>query len=59
ISYYEIGYKTGLMAAEILTGASNIATMAIAYDQNPVKKYNKENCEFFGLTVPAGYEEIK
>ena len=58
ISYYEIGYKTGEMAAEILSGASDITKMPIAYDQNPVKKYNKANCEFFGLTVPAGYVEI-
>ena len=58
ISYYEIGYKTGEMAAEILTGASDVSKMPIAYDQKPVKKYNKANCEFFGITVPAGYVEI-
>lgn len=58
ISYYEIGYKTGEMAAEILTGASDVSKMPIAYDQHPVKKYNKANCEFFGITVPADYVEI-
>lgn len=59
ISYYEIGYKTGLMAAEILTGASDIKKMPIAYDQNPVKKFNKDNCRFFDITVPDGYVEIE
>ena len=42
----------------MVTGASKISTMAIAYDQKPVKKYNKANCEFFGITVPADYVEI-
>lgn len=58
ISYYEIGYKTGLMAAEILKGKADISEMAIAYDPNPVKKYNAEICEFFGLTIPEGYVAI-
>ena len=58
ISYYEIGYKTGEMAAEILRGEANISEMAIAYDPNPVKKYNKEICEELGITVPEGYKAI-
>lgn len=58
ISYYEIGYKTGEMAAEILTGKADIKNLPIAYDQHPVKKYNKENCEFFGITIPEGYVEV-
>ncbi len=59
ISYYEIGYKTGLMAAEILTGESDISEMPIAYDPNPVKKYNATNCTALGLTVPEGYTAIE
>lgn len=59
ISYYEIGYKTGEMAAEIISGSSDISKMPIAYDQHPVKKFNKENCEFFGINVPSDYVEIK
>lgn len=58
ISYYEIGYKTGEMAAEILTGKADISEMAIAYDPNPVKKYNREICEELGVTVPEGYKAI-
>ncbi len=59
ISYYEIGYKTGLMAAQILKGEADIATMAIAYDPNPVKKYNAAICSELGLTIPEGYTAIE
>lgn len=59
ISYYELGYKTGEMAAKILTGESKISEMPIEYDPNPVKKYNAENVEFFGITVPEGYVKIE
>ena len=49
ISYYEIGYKTGEMAADILEGKQEIEKMEIAYDPKPVKKYNKANCEALGI----------
>ena len=58
ISYYDIGYKTGEMAAEILTGKADISTMAIEYAPEFVKKYNKATCDALGITPPAGYEEI-
>ena len=58
ISYYNIGLKTGLMAADILLGKADISTMAIAYDQDPVKKFNKNFCEEVGVTVPSDYTEI-
>ena len=59
ISYYNIGYKTGEMAAQILTGAAKISEMPIAYDESPVRKYNAENVEFFKLTVPQGYVAVE
>ena len=58
ISYYDLGYKTGEMAAEILSGESDIATMPIAYAP-ATKKYNKEICETLGLEIPEGYEAIE
>lgn len=58
ISYYKIGYKTGEMAADILRGKADISKMEIAYDPEPVKKYNKEVCEELGITVPEGYVAI-
>ena len=63
ISYYNIGYVTGEMAAEILHGASDIEDMAIRYDQSPVKKYNKAACDNLGIDVAAleanGYTMIE
>ena len=53
ISYYNIGYVTGEMAAEILLGQSDIEDMAIRYDANPVKKYNKAACENLGIDIDA------
>ena len=58
ISYYNIGVKTGEMAIDILLRNANPATMQIAYDQNPVKKYNKSNTDALGITVPSDYVEI-
>lgn len=58
ISYYDIGYKTGEMAAQILTGEADISTMPIEYAPQFTKKYNAAICEELGLTAPEGYEAI-
>ena len=58
ISYYELGRKTGEMAARILKGEADISTMAIEYDENYKKKYNKEICDELGVNIPDGYEPI-
>ncbi len=58
ISYYNIGVKTGKMAAEVLLGKTDITKLAIQYDEEPVKKYVKSRCEQFGVTVTEDYEEI-
>ena len=59
ISYYSLGFKTGQMAVEILKEGKDISTMPIAYDENPVKKYNPSICEALGVTVPEGYTPIE
>lgn len=58
ISYYDLGYTTGKMAAKILTGQADIATMEIAYADKFTLKYNKEICDALGLTPPEGYAAI-
>lgn len=58
ISYYDIGYKTGEMAAQVLTGEADIAAMPIEYAPQFVKKYNPVTCEALNITVPDGYEAI-
>jgi putative ABC transport system substrate-binding protein len=59
IDYYDLGYKTGEMALEILTGESDVATMEIAYAPNFVKMYNPAICDALGITVPEGYTAIE
>ena len=58
ISYYDIGYKTGEMAYDILVNGADPAEMAIAYAPQFTAKYNPEMCEALGLTPPEGYEAI-
>lgn len=58
ISYYDIGYKTGKMAADILTGKADVSAMPIEYAPEFTKKYNAVTCDALGLTPPDGYEVI-
>ena len=58
ISYYDLGYATGLMAAKVLTGEANIAEMPIEYAPQVTKKYNADNCAKLNVTVPDGYEAM-
>lgn len=57
ISYYDLGYKTGEMAAQILKGEADISTMKIEYAP-ATRKYNPEICKDLGLTAPEGYVAI-
>ena len=51
-TYYGLGYASGKLAAQILTGEADIATMPIAYaDASSV--YNVAICEELGLTPPS------
>lgn len=58
ISYYDLGYKTGKMAAEILADGADVSTMPVEFAPNVTKKYNAANCEALGITPPDGYEAI-
>lgn len=59
ISYYDLGYKTGEMAAQVLTGEADISTMPIQYDEDIVPVYNEEICNELGITVPDNYQPLK
>ncbi|MCR5153466.1 MAG: ABC transporter substrate-binding protein [Lachnospiraceae bacterium] len=59
ISYYDIGYATGVMAAEILRDGKDISKMPIQYAPKFVKKYNKEICDYYKLTIPSDYVVIE
>lgn len=58
ISYYDIGYKAGEMAAEILTEGTDPAEMDIQYAQELTNKYVADRCEKLNITVPSTYEAI-
>ena len=58
ISYYDLGYKTGEMAAQVLTGEADIAEMPIQYAPT-TKMYNPTMCEALGITAPEGYEAME
>ena len=59
ISYYDLGYATGQMAVQVLTGEADISTMPIEYAPNFTKMYNPTNCEELGITIPDGYVAIE
>ena len=55
ISYYDLGYATGKMAAKILKGESKVSKMPIEYAATSTKKYNAEICAALGISAPEGY----
>ena len=57
ISYYDLGWKTGEMAAKILKGEAKVSEMPIEYAP-ATKKYNAKICDALKLTVPEGYVAI-
>ena len=59
ISYYDIGYATGLMAYEILANGADISAMPIEYAPQFTKKYNAANAAALDMTVPADYVAIE
>ena len=59
ISYYDLGYATGEMAYEVLTGGADVASMAIRFAPNVTKEYNRELCDLLGVVIPEGYTAIE
>ena len=51
IDYYQLGYETGVMAAEILLGNKTTADFEIK-TLTPTVSYNKDLCAQLGITVP-------
>lgn len=58
ISYYDIGYKAGEMAYDILVNGEDITTMPVEFAPQVTKKYVASRCEELNVTVPDGYEAI-
>lgn len=57
VSYYDLGYTTGMMAAQVLTGEADISEMPIEYTTSS-SVYNATICADLGLTPPEGYAPI-
>lgn len=58
ISYYDIGYKAGEMAYDILVNNADITAMEVEYAPQVTKKYNAAICEQLQVTPPEGYVAI-
>jgi putative ABC transport system substrate-binding protein len=58
ISYYDIGYKAGEMAYDILVNGADITTMKIESAPQFTKEYNADLCEQLGVTIPDDYVAI-
>lgn len=60
IDYYDLGYKTGEMAVDILKNGADIAKMKVEY--TPADKvsylYNEEICKELGITPLEGYDKL-
>lgn len=59
ISYYDLGYATGEMAAEILAEGADVTTMDVRFAPNVTKEYVADRCEKLGVTIPDDYEAIE
>ena len=59
ISYYDLGYVTGEMAAKVLTGEADISIMTVKSVDVATKMYNPVICEKLGVTVPDGYQPVQ
>lgn len=51
IDYYQLGYETGLMAADILLGNKQVSDIEIK-TLTPSVVYNEELCALLGIAVP-------
>lgn len=59
ISYYDIGYKSGEMAYDILANGADVKTMPVEFAPEVTKKYNAANCETLGLSMPEDYVAVE
>ncbi|MCM1328786.1 MAG: ABC transporter substrate-binding protein [Ruminococcus sp.] len=57
-TYYDMGYKAGEMAYDILVNGKNAGDMDIEFAPKVEKLYNAEICESLGITPPEGYKAI-
>lgn len=59
ISYYDLGYKTGEMAYDILVNGADPATMEVAFAPTTTNEYVASRAEALGITIPDSYVAIE
>ncbi len=59
ISYYDIGYAAGEMAADILANGADPASMNVQTATDFTKEYNPKIAEELGITLPEDYVAIE
>lgn len=59
ISYFDMGYKAGELAADILEGKAEPATSPIVYCTEVERKFNPEVKEALGIELPADISPIE
>lgn len=58
ITYYDIGYKTGEMAYDVLVNGADVSTMEIAFAPKFAKKYNADIVAELGVAIPEDYTPV-
>lgn len=58
INYYDIGYRAGEMAYEILVNDADPASMKIEYATELTKQYMPDRAATLGITIPDDYEAV-
>ncbi len=59
IEYYDIGYRAGEMAYEILVNEKDPGTMDVEYAAEITKLYVPARADKLGITIPDGYTAIE
>lgn len=59
IDYYDLGYQTGVMAAQVLRDGKKPGDMEVQTATKFTKEYNESIVKELGITIPDGYEAIK
>ncbi|MBR2577959.1 MAG: ABC transporter substrate-binding protein [Erysipelotrichaceae bacterium] len=59
LSYYQIGYKAGEMAADILINGTDPATLPVVEESEMSKMYNPSIAAKFGIEIPSDYIAVE
>lgn len=59
VDYYDLGYTTGKMAAEILKEGRPVSDLPIQYASSFTKKFNHKICRMMHIPVPDDYVKVK